>query len=196
MNKHFTGGASVTPKQIQINLKIGGISQSRVYNPINHSINKLIIISKTLDQLASESISEIDFYVNQLIILFEPTNLNLLPSIGEYQMIHNMQILIIYITACVESFSEIQALQLLNHNRIAAELYSDIDKIDQDANIIDQTPEYKSIQSNSNDNNPHSLYKKLNRIFNQYVQIINLHREEIEKMCLVNINQLDQSLSI
>lgn len=193
MERQFTGGASVAPDQIQIHLKIGGKTQQRVYNPIDHSIDKLSIVAKALSQISLESTADINFYVNQVITLFAPTHISLLPNISEYQMMHNMQILIMYIKSCIDTFSDIQALQLLNHNRIVSELTADLETVNEKPDI-NMSDDHTMIQSIGISGDVQVLSKKLRDVFNQYVQIINSKKAELEQVCLAHINQLDDTL--
>lgn len=195
--KQFTGGASIDSNQIRVQLRIGGQSHVRTYNTIDHSIARLIIITETLSKITLESTTDVKFFIEQLAILFRPTNISLLPNIGSYQIGHNICILDTYIRACMQPFLIEEAIQLLNYNRIIKELESDTSC---SIELIDTTEPSKQIISHNilcelSDGHILRIATKLKDILNQYVQLIQSKKIELESACTNMVKQIDQKLA-
>jgi hypothetical protein len=199
--KHFTGGASIDANQIHIHLQIGGQTQARAYNTIDQSIDKLTIIAEALSKIQLESTADAIFYLEQLIILFQPTRISLLPNIGSYQIAHNIHILNAYIQACMEPFSTNESMQLLGCSRIIHELESDLAITDQLACCIQLTDSMPQEQFEHRDTTCDEdripivqAAKQLRDRFIQYIQAIESKKVEIGIACNKIIKQIDSSL--
>lgn len=195
--KQFTGGATIDSNQIRVQLRIGGQSHVRTYNTIDHSITRLLIITKALSKITLESTADVKFFIEQLAILFRSTNISLLPNIGLYQISHNICILDTYIRACMQPFLIEEAIQLLNYNRIIRELESDTSCSIQ---LIDTNKPSKQIISHNilcefSDGHILRIATKLKDILNQYVQMINSKKIELESACTKMVKQIDQTLA-
>lgn len=195
--KQFTGGASIDSNQIRVQLRIGGQTHVRTYNTIDHSITRLIIITEALSKITLESNIDVKFFIEQLAILFRSTNISLLPNIGPYQISHNIYILDTYIRACMQPFLIEEAIQLLNYNRIIRELESDTSCSIQ---LTDSTKPLKHMISHNiicdfSDGHILRIATKLRDILNQYVQIINSKKIEIELAYTKIIKQIDNKLA-
>jgi len=201
ITKQFTGGASIDANQIHIRLQIGGQTQSRAYNTIDQSIDKLTIIAEALSKIQLESTADARFYLEQLSILFQPTNISLLPNIGSYQIAHNIHTLNIYIQACMEPFSTNESMQLLNCSRIINELESDLSSNQQscDIQLADSTTQEQLVSSDIicdiTDGHIVQVAKRLRDRFAQYVQAIESKKVEIGVACSKLIAQIDSKLA-
>lgn len=197
MTKQFTGGASIDADQIQINLYVGGQTQTRAYNTIHQAVDRLVIISEALSKIPIESTSDAIFYTNQLVTLFRPTQVSFLPNIGTYQTIHNIHTLNIYIQSCMDPFSPSESLQLLNHNRIVSELKSDTSEnlscgITFVPNI---SKDHIDELCNTTTENIVIASRHLRNTFNQYVQMIVSEKKTIDLSSHKLIEQINNELA-
>lgn len=209
--KEFSGGVSRTDNHIKINLSIqGGTNQTRVYdNNIQLSINKLTIVNEALSKLSIETLNDIKFYINGIIALFKMTNIDFLPLNGQYQLIYNIKLLIIYTSSCINKSLAIvdskqpsvdhidEMIQLLNCNRMIQEL-----NIDTQKNIKISKESHNSIQSNkviieqlNNENNCKKLCLILKDLIDQYINIIISKKSDIEKIYQNNISNINKILT-
>lgn len=188
MINKITGGITNTNNHFKINLQInGGDTQIRVYdNNTQIAIDKLIIINEALNKISLESKSDAQFYLNELILLFKLVYLDFIPNNGTYQMIHNINILTIYIISCSKHFNENEAIQLLNCDRFIKELNSDCDNNIMQINInntyIDELQELISVDIVI-------ATRKLRTLFNEYVKIIESKKNKIQSTYLELIEQ-------
>ena len=198
-SKQFTGGASVSKDHIHIHMCVGGQTQARAYNTINQSVDKLTIVAEALSKISLESTSDAIFYLDQLVTLFAPTNISILPCTGSYQITHNIHTLKVYLGACLEPFSINEAMQILNCTRIVRELESDLTRAAQPMCALElnghlELTSKESICDTTDERIVQSV-QQLREIFMKYIRAINTHRKEIDAACNSLVGQIDQTLA-
>jgi hypothetical protein len=187
------GGVSNTNDHFLINLQIdGGECQKRIYdNNVQDSINRLIIINNTLNKIPIENNSDALFYLNELMTIFRSLYLDFIPTIGSYQITHNINLLLIYINSRVNNFNPNDAIKLLNCNRMISEFNSDCNCDCDEATVMDIIID--DIQVEYND----IIFatKKLRILFNDYMKIIESKKDEIQSTYLEMVNKIKKYLS-
>lgn len=194
--KEFTGGAVTDGDHVKINLSIkGGATQSRIYDSnVQLSIDKLTIVNQALAKVSLEDLSDVDFYINQLIELFKSTNIELVPLIGPYQLRHNINILSTYIKSCIGSFTADDAIQLLKCDRMISELNTDCNN-QLEWNSFSLSRQFIDEITETDDEDIVVSTRQLRNLVNQYVTIIKSKKDKIEKAYQNIISDINKQLS-
>ncbi len=126
--KQFVGGITNSDNQIQLNLQIaGGAAYSRVYNNnVSIAIDKLLIVNEALSKLPIESHTDTVFYIDQLINLFKSTHIEFLYGSSTYQIIHNAQIIRLYLSHLIKKFNTSDILEALGLTKILTDVEQDV----------------------------------------------------------------------
>ncbi len=195
MDTSIKGGVNTYDDHIQINMEIsGGKTQSRNYcNTVDLSINRLNIINEALNKIPIEDESNAIFYLNELINLFSSVNLNFVNNFGNYQIIHNINILNNYMISCIKTINIEEVLQLIDCNRMIEEFnkdccYKKLIKVENNIKLIDEI-QYLNIDEIV------IPVRKLRFLFNEYVKLIESKKNLIEKSYLDRINKIKDMFS-
>lgn len=193
--KAFTGGATIDGDHVKIKLYMnGGVSQIRMYDSnVQLSIDKLVIINNALSKVSLEDLNDVDFYINELISIFKSTDIELLPLIGEYQLVHNIKLLSVYIKSCIASFTTDEAMQLLQCNRMQSELNADCN-YQMNWNHYSISRQFIDEITETDSENIIVSTRELRNLVNQYVDLIQSKKDKVEKAYQIIISDINKHL--